>query len=113
MCDRRDGRDGAPAARPGMVHTAMEQLEFLLIAEAGALEAQAVLLCDSIRRFAGAHSRAPITVVSPRSARRPSSSTLAELDRLEAEYLPLEVDSCCPEYGTSYRVHAAAHVERR
>jgi hypothetical protein len=88
-------------------------VEFVLIAEAGILEAQALLLCESIRCFAGAYSRSPITVVSPRSARRPSSSTLRKLDRLQAEYLPIEIDSCCPEYGTSYRVHSAAHIERR
>jgi hypothetical protein len=91
----------------------MSSVEFVLIAEAGILEAQALLLCESIRRFAGAYSRSPITVVSPRSARRPSYATLRKLDRLDADYLPLDIDSCCPEYGPSYRVHAAAHVERR
>lgn len=88
-------------------------VEFVLIAEAGILEAQALLLCESIRRFAGAYSRCHITVISPRSDRRPSHSTLRKLAQLEAEYLPIEIESCCPEYGSSYRVHAAAHVERR
>jgi hypothetical protein len=32
---------------------------------------------------------------------------------LQVEYLPAEINSCCPEYGTSYRVHIAALVERR
>jgi hypothetical protein len=96
-----------------MLKTAMSSVEFVLIAEAGILEAQALLLCESIRRFAGVHSRSPITVVSPRSARRPSYAALRKLDRLDAEYLPLDIDSCCPDYGSSYRVHAAAHVERR
>lgn len=90
-----------------------QSVEFVLIAEAGILAAQAVLLCESIRRFAGAWSRSPITVISPRHDRRPSSSVARELEKLDAEYLPIEIDSCCPEYGTSYRVHAAAFVERR
>jgi hypothetical protein len=88
-------------------------VEFVLVAEAGILEAQALLLCETIRCFAGAYARSPITVVSPRRARRPSASTLRKLDQLQAEYLPIEIESCCPSYGTSYRVHAVTHVERR
>lgn len=96
-----------------MHETATRGSEFVLIAESGVLELQALLLCESIRRFAGTHARSPITVVSPRSARRPSPATLRALVQLDAEYLPIEIDSCCPAYGTSFRVHAAAHVERR
>jgi hypothetical protein len=88
-------------------------VEFLLIAEAGPLEAQAVLLCASIRAFGGALAQAPITVVSPRPQRRPSAATLRALERLAAEYLPLAIESCAPDYGTSYRVHVAALIERR
>jgi hypothetical protein len=88
-------------------------VEFVLIAEAGVLEAQALLLCESIRHFAGAYGRAPVTVVSPRSSSRPSQSTQRKLKQLDAEYLPLEIDSCCPEYGPSYRVHSVAEIERR
>src|SRR5689334_5813906 len=96
-----------------MHETAKSGAEFVLIAESGVLELQALLLCESIRRFAGIHARSPITVVSPRRARRPSPVTIRALGRLDVEYLPLEIDSCCPDYGTSFRVHAAAHVERR
>jgi hypothetical protein len=88
-------------------------VEFVLVAEAGVLEAQALLLCESIRRFGGRFSSSPITVISPRPARRPASSSVRAYGRLHADYLPIDVDSCCPQYGTSYRVHAAAHAERR
>jgi hypothetical protein len=97
----------------GMLQKSESCVEFVLIAEAGVLEAQALLLCESIRSFAGSYSLCPITVISPRSARRPSFSTLRKLDQLHAEYLPIEIDSCCPEYGTSYRVHSVAHIARR
>lgn len=113
MNEGADAADPIGRLRRRMVRTAMDRVEFVLIAESGVLEAQALLLCESIRRFAGDYSRCPITVVSPRKTRRPSRGTVRSLDRLGAEYLPLEIDSCCPEYGTSYRVHAAAHVERR
>ena len=61
------------------------------------------------RRFA----QSRITVVSPRADRRPSAATLRALERRQAEYLAADIDSCCPEYGTSYRVHIAALIERR
>jgi hypothetical protein len=96
-----------------MLNKSDDCVEFVVIAEAGILEAQALLLCESIRIFAGAYSRSPITVVSPRSCRRPSLSMLRKLEELRAEYLPIEIDSCCPEYGTSYRVHSVAHIARR
>ncbi|WP_143748787.1 glycosyltransferase family 2 protein [Mesorhizobium sophorae] len=92
---------------------AEKSVEFVLIAEAGILEAQALLLCESIRCFAGAYSRCPITVVSPRSSHRPSVSTLRKLEQMDVEYLPIEIESYYPQYGTSYRIHALAHVERR
>ncbi|MBB5047029.1 hypothetical protein HNR60_001781 [Rhodopseudomonas rhenobacensis] len=88
-------------------------VEFVMIAEAGALEAQALLLCESIRRFAGTYADCPITVISPRSDRRPSEASIRAFDRLRADYLPIEIDSCCPQYGSSYRVHALAFAERR
>ncbi len=89
---------------------AMDQ-EFLLIAEAGVLERQAVLLCESVRRFAG--PECVLTVVSPRPDRRPEGATLRALDALGADYHPLQLDSACPEYGPSYRIAAAAWGERR
>ncbi|MDP8979377.1 MAG: hypothetical protein M3O35_02165 [Acidobacteriota bacterium] len=89
------------------------EVEFFLIAESGILEAQALLLCASIRRFAGAYSAAAVTVVSPRKECRPSQATQWELRRLGAEYLELDVHSPCPAYGPSHKVYAAARVERR
>lgn len=87
-------------------------VQFLALAEAGILEAQAVLLCESIRQFAGAYASSTITVVSPRGDRRPSPATRRRLDRLDVELIELDIETPCPQYGTSFRVHAAAHVER-
>ena len=85
--------------------------EFLLIAEAGILERQAVLLCESVRRFATTDG--VLTVVSPRPDRRPEAATLRALSALGADYHPLDLHSACPEYGPSYRIAAAAWCERR
>jgi len=99
--------------RPDALGSSGNDVEFVLIAEAGALAAQALMLCASIRTFGGAFSRSRITVVSPRANRRPSPATIRAIEQLQAEYLALEIDSCCPDYGTSYRIHAAAWIERR
>ncbi len=86
-------------------------MEFVLVVEAGILERQAVLLCESVRRFCG--DGIALTVISPRAERRPGEETLQALAALGAEYLALELASPTPEYGPSYRIAAAAWAERR
>ena len=95
-----------PPARGG-------DLEFCILTEAGVLEAQALLLCRSIRRFAGAYASSSIVAVSPRPSRRPGRRTRRELEELGVEYLELDVHSVCPDYGTTFRIHALAHLSRR
>ena len=85
----------------------------MLLVEAGALEAQAVLLVGSLRRFGGRHAAAAVTVVSPRASRRPAPETVEALEQLGAEYLALDIEGACPVYPTSWRVHALAMLERR
>lgn len=91
----------------------VRNVEFLLVVERGVLEAQACLLVESIRRFAGRYADCPIRAISPRGDWRPGQETISRLQAAGAEYLPLEVESRVPEYGTSYRVHAAAWLARR
>ena len=88
-------------------------VEFALIVEAGPLEAQALLLVESLRAFGGRHASAPVTAVSPRPERRPARGTVRALKRLGAEYVTLDVAGACPAYPTSWRVHALAVLERR
>lgn len=88
-----------------------EDLAFVLVAEAGVLERQALWLCASIRRFAGRYAGCPITVVSPRPERRPAPATLAALARLGCAYRALEVRSVEPDYGTTFRLYASAAIE--
>jgi hypothetical protein len=93
--------------------TATPGVEFALIAETGPLEAQALLLVESLRCYGGRHAEGKVTVASPRPARRPSGRTIRALRRLDAEYLPLEIAGACPDYPTSWRVHSLAVLERR
>lgn len=95
----------APRVKPG-------QVQFLVIVERGPLEAQAVLLCESIRAFAGRHAEAAIVAVSPRPCRRPARQTLDRLAALGVDCRLLDLASPVPHYGTSWRVAAAAHIAR-
>jgi hypothetical protein len=84
----------------------------MLLVEAGILEQQALLLCESIRQFVGDRLQAPITVISPRPDRRPSEECIERLSALNARYVPLALESPCPEYGPAFRVLASAYFER-
>ena len=88
-------------------------LEFCVLTEAGVLEAQALLLCRSIRKFAGAYSSAAIVAVSPRPDRRPGRASIEELERLHVEYLELDVQTPLPSFGPAFKIHAVAHIARR
>ena len=85
----------------------------MLIVEAGPLEAQALLLVESLRTYGGRHATASVTAVSPRSARRPSRGTARRLRRLGAEFLALDLVGAYPAYPPSWRLHALAELERR
>jgi hypothetical protein len=88
-------------------------VEFVVVAEAGPLERQAMLLVESLRQFGGGLAGAAVTVVSPRPDRRPSAATAVALGTLGCELVALDVDSRCPSYGTSWRLHSMAAIERR
>jgi hypothetical protein len=101
----------ARAATTGM--SSGPQIEYVMVAEAGSLERQVLLLADSIRCLPGSAGEAAITVVSPRPDRRPARRTLRDLELLGAQYVPLTIVSPCPYYGTSYKLAAVGEMERR
>lgn len=86
-------------------------VEFLMIAEAGVLERQALLLCESIRAFGGRHAGAAITVLQPRGERPVGAAGRHGFAALGAKIVELSVVSPCPGYGTSYRILACAEYE--
>lgn len=85
---------------------------FVLCIENNAIRAQALLLCESIRRFGGRHASAPILAVSPRPGLGITGETLERLDRLDVEYVEEPLNRVCPEYGSANRVFAAAWAEK-
>ncbi|WP_338552544.1 hypothetical protein [Paenibacillus sp. KS-LC4] len=86
--------------------------EFVIIAELGISEVQAVMLCESIRQFGGRYSQSGIAVISPRPDRRPGKATLQRLEGLGARYIPLSFVSPCPEYEAGFKVLVWAEYEK-
>jgi hypothetical protein len=87
------------------------KVEFILIAEAGILEQQALLLCASIRKFGGRYAEREIKVLQPRSEKSISERGRLRFRALGAEVVEMSLVSPCPEYGTSYRVFACGEYE--
>jgi hypothetical protein len=103
----------APAAFESSSFDNLEKpdLGFVACIEGGVLEAQALLLFDSIRRYAGRFSDCSLYALSPRAGRAISNDARRKLDELGAVYTDKLLNTECPEYGSANRVAAAAYVE--
>jgi hypothetical protein len=88
-----------------------EELTFVLCIENNAIREQALLLCESIRRFSGRHCRAPIIAVAPRRGLGVDRRTQARLEAMDVAYHEAPLNQICPEYGSANRVFAAAWAE--
>lgn len=84
---------------------------FVACIEGGVLEAQALLLFESIRRYTGRFSDCPIYALSPRTGHSISKGAREKLDQLRVNYIDLILNTECPEYGSANRVAAAAYIE--
>lgn len=84
---------------------------FVACIEGGVLEAQALLLFDSIRRHAGRLRDCPIYALSPRAGHAISAEARRRLRALGVHYSDAILNTECPEYGSANRVAAAAHIE--
>ena len=84
---------------------------FVACIEGGVLEAQALLLFDSIRQYAGRFRDCPIYALSPRAGHSISKSARDKLDELRVNYIDVILNTECREYGSANRVAAAAYIE--
>ena len=90
-----------------------DALTFVLCVENNAIQAQALLLCESIRQFGGCHRSAPIVAVAPRPGLGVDRGASRRLDAMGVEYVEESLNRVCPEYGSANRVFAAAWAEKR
>jgi hypothetical protein len=84
---------------------------FVLCIEANATRSQALLLCESIRSFAGMYRDAPIVAVTARRGFSIDAGTRRTLEGLLVDYHDLSLNERCAEYGPANRVYAGAWAE--
>lgn len=85
---------------------------FILSVEQGPLEAQAVLLVESLRRFGGAYANCPVYAISPRPARQIGAACAAALTALGAQTITLDLFPLNEAYGPIGRMAACAWAEQ-
>jgi hypothetical protein len=91
--------------------TEKSDVGFVACIERGVLEAQALLLFESIRLHTGSFKDCAIYALSPRAGYAISLDTRRRLDDLQVHYIDTVLNSECREYGPANRVAAAAHIE--
>ncbi len=84
---------------------------FVLCIEQNAIREQALLLCESIRSFAGRHRDARILAYAPRPGLGVDAATRARLAELDVGYVDEPLNIECSAYGSANRVAAARHAE--
>jgi glycosyltransferase involved in cell wall biosynthesis len=85
---------------------------FVLCIENNAIREQALLLCRSIRQFAGRYNAAHILAYAPRPGLGVDAATRRALAALDVEYVDAPLNTTCREYPPANRVFAGAHAER-
>lgn len=100
-----------PGPPTGPLRVSSPDLAFVACIEGNALEAQALLLFESIRRWGGRFRDAPIHALSPRRGPPLAAATRRALDRLEVLFDDRELNRDAADYGSANRVAAAAFVE--
>ncbi len=84
---------------------------FVACIEGGVLEAQALILFESIRLYAGRFADCAAYAFSPRPGHAISAAARRRLDELGVHYSDAVLNTGCPEYGSANRVAAAAYAE--
>jgi hypothetical protein len=87
-------------------------LAFLLCVENGNLENQALLLCHSIREFAGGFADAEIHAYSPRPANQPARATIDRLKELGAIHHDEPLNREFANYAIGNKIFVSAAAER-
>src|SRR5688572_6961862 len=84
---------------------------FVACIEGGVLEAQALVLFESIRLHAGRFGGCAAYALSPRPGHAISDHARRRLDELGVHYVDAFLNTECLEYGSVNRLVAAAYVE--
>lgn len=111
---KRDMEERTPSS-PGVASRATQAADracFVLCIENTGIREQALLLCRSIRRFAGRYADAQIIAYAPRAGLGVGDDARRALRELDVEYIDEPLNTSCREYPPANRVFAGAHAER-
>lgn len=87
VCTATSGGGGVVVAPPPMTSTATTPVTFVCCVESGGLEAQAVRLAASVRRWGGTFATCPFLAVMPRVGAPLHPATRRALDELEVIHI--------------------------
>lgn len=88
-------------------------ITFVLCSEPGNLERKSLVLCESIRKFGGAHANAEIISYSPRAGRDVSAETRAQFKDMQVTHVHEPLNAQFPNYPLANKVVSAADAEKR
>jgi hypothetical protein len=97
-----------PADRPD---ESVSTVSFVLCIENNSIRDQALLLCESIRRFGGRYKDSPILAFAPRGGLGVDGATRRKLEQMGVEYVDRPLNTTCLEYAPANRVFAGAYAE--
>ncbi|HEY9864602.1 MAG TPA: hypothetical protein V6D21_10550 [Candidatus Obscuribacterales bacterium] len=96
--------------------TNTSDITFVCCVESGSLESQTIRMIESLRRYGGKFSTAPVVAVTPRFGPPLSRKTCQILDRYEVEHLVLRSDIGNTRYSWNHfmnKPHAILAVDDR
>jgi hypothetical protein len=88
-------------------------LRIVCCVEAGRLEAETVLMCESLRHFGGGLAGAPVSAYRPRAGERLAEATRSSLARLDVELIEDELNTEHAFHPIANKLYAAADSEAR
>jgi hypothetical protein len=89
----------------------MSTIAFVACVEQGPLERQALLLCRSIRRFAGRYADAPIYTFQPREGTAITRDTAIQLADLGVRHSSERLNRAFAHYAIGNKIFASARAE--
>jgi hypothetical protein len=97
---------------PPLAEIASDELTFVCCIEGTAIEAQALLLCESIRRFGGRYAKATVVAVNPRPSLPISYRSEQQLADLDVRYVCEPLNVTGSPYLTINRIVTGSWAEQ-
>lgn len=102
-----------PWQSPDRAVIAAQDITFVICVEGNVLGSQAILLCESLRRFGGAYRDCAIWAVSPRPSLPPAPAVVAALAGLGVQVICQPLNLTGSAYGSINRIVTGVWVESR